>query len=74
MPKLPRISGKEAIKILEKLGFNIVRQKGSHIILRKQNRGCVVPLHNNLATGTLKNVLRQAGISIEEFYNIYINK
>jgi predicted RNA binding protein YcfA (HicA-like mRNA interferase family) len=67
MPKLPRISGAEAVRILEKLGFAVVRQKGSHVVLRKGDRGCVLPLHTELATGTLKSALRQAGVSEIEF-------
>jgi predicted RNA binding protein YcfA (HicA-like mRNA interferase family) len=54
MPKLPRVTATEAIKALEKLGFIKVRQKGSHVIMKKQlsdrdntQIGCVVPLHNN---------------------------
>lgn len=49
MPKLPRISGETAIKVFQKLGFSVVRQKGSHVVLRKNNVGCVVPLHKELA-------------------------
>jgi predicted RNA binding protein YcfA (HicA-like mRNA interferase family) len=67
MPKLPRLSGDEAIRALEKLGFEPVRQRGSHVVLRRADKGCVVPLHKELATGTLRGVLKQAGVSIEEF-------
>jgi predicted RNA binding protein YcfA (HicA-like mRNA interferase family) len=67
MPKLRRISGREAIRILQRLGFKQVRQRGSHVVLRKGNRGCVVPLHDELAPGTLRSVLRQAGVTVEEF-------
>jgi len=49
MPELPHISGKEAIKIFERLGFNIARQKGSHVVLRRNNKGCVIPVHKELA-------------------------
>ena len=67
MPKLPRISGKEAIRAFELLGFKQVRSKGSHIVLRRGDHGCVVPLHKELAVGTLRSALRQAGVEIEEF-------
>ncbi len=71
MPKLPRVSGREAIRALERLGFKHARQQGSHIVLRKDApegaTGCVVPLHRELATGTLRGILRQAGVSPEEF-------
>jgi predicted RNA binding protein YcfA (HicA-like mRNA interferase family) len=67
MPKVPRISGAEAIRVLRKLGFAQVRQRGSHVVLRKGSSGCVVPLHRELKVGTLLGALRQAGISVEEF-------
>jgi len=53
--------------VLERLGFTVVRQKGSHVILRRGAAGCVVPLHRELKTGTLSGVLKQAGVSAEEF-------
>ncbi len=74
MPELPHISGNEAIKIFVKLGFKIARQKGSHVVLRKENKGCVVPLHKELSTGTLRGALKQAGISVEKFIETYKNR
>jgi len=74
MPKLTILSGDETIRRLEKLGFYQVRQRGSHVILKRQVNdsiiGCVVPLHKNLATGTLRGILKQANVTIEEFINI----
>jgi predicted RNA binding protein YcfA (HicA-like mRNA interferase family) len=77
MPKLPRIKATEVIRVLEKLGFRKVRQKGSHVIMKKSmvisegetiEIGCVVPMHSkDIAIGTLANILRQANISVEEF-------
>lgn len=67
MPRLPRVSGERAIGVLERLGFRQVRQRGSHVLLRRDDAGCVVPLHKELAIGTLRSVLRQAGVSPEEF-------
>ena len=67
MPKLPHVSGKEAVKALERLGFAQVRQKGSHVILRRGTTGCVVPLHREIKVGTLSGVLKQAGVSTDEF-------
>ena len=67
MPKLPVISGAEAIKALERLGFSVIRQRGSHIVLRKGSSGCVVPNHPELKIGTLTGILKQAGISPDEF-------
>ena len=75
MPKLPRITATKTIKALETLGFTKVRHKGSHVIMKKylndkenMQIGCVVPLHKKtIAVGTLKNILNQADISVEEF-------
>lgn len=66
MPKLPIVSGSEAIKALQRLLFNVVRQKGSHVILRQDKNGCVVPNHREIKTGTLAGILKQAGVSVEE--------
>lgn len=67
MPKLPVISATEAIRAFERLGFSIVRQRGSHIVLRRDSSGCVVPNHRELKAGTLSGVLKQAGVSPDEF-------
>lgn len=71
MPKLRRVSGREAIRALERLGFVQVRQRGSHVVLKKQTPereiGCVVPLHRELAIGTLRSILRQARVTPDEF-------
>ena len=67
MPKLPDVSGKEARRALERLGFVFRRQSGSHVILRRGSRGCVVPMHREINRGTLKGILDQAGVSVEEF-------
>ena len=73
MPKLTRLSGEETINRLERLGFQWVRQRGSHVILKKKTSegdiGCVVPLHKELAIGTLLGILKQAKLSVEEFLN-----
>jgi predicted RNA binding protein YcfA (HicA-like mRNA interferase family) len=71
MPKLKRISGEETIRRLEKFGFQRIRQRGSHVVLKKHTPdgdiGCVVPLHKELAIGTLHGIIKQAKLSIEEF-------
>lgn len=67
MPKLPDVSGKEVRRTLERLGFVFKRQSGSHVIMRRANRGCVVPMHREISRGTLKGILEQAGVSAEEF-------
>ena len=48
MPNLPGVSGRKAVKALERLGIVFVRQKGSHVMLRRGNRGCVVPMHREI--------------------------
>ena len=67
MPKLPRTSGPETVRALQRLGFEVARQRGSHIVLRRGASGCVVPNHRELKVGTLAGLLRQAGVSAEEF-------
>ncbi len=71
MPELRKISGEEAIRILTELGFQRIRQRGDHVILKKRipegEVGCVVPLHRELKIGTLRGILRQARVSPEEF-------
>jgi len=67
MPRLPVASGEEAIRALERLGFRRVRQRGSHVVLRRGEIGCVVPLHSELSIGTLHGILKMAQVSLEEF-------
>lgn len=71
MPRLPRISSREAIRVLERLGFEQVRQTGSHVVMKKETPsgviGCVVPVHRELKVGTLSGIIRQAQITPEEF-------
>jgi len=67
MPKMPVVSGAEAVRVLERLGFTVVRQRGSHIVLRRGSSGCVVPNHRELKAGTLVGILKQAGVSPDEF-------
>jgi predicted RNA binding protein YcfA (HicA-like mRNA interferase family) len=74
MPELSHISGHKAIKIFESLGFEIVRQKGSHVILRKGSKGCVIPIHKELAVGTLRSAIKQSGIDINEFIDACKNR
>jgi len=69
--KLPRISGKELIKILSKIGFQPIRQRGSHVILVKETsegkKSTVVPLHKEIDKGTLLEIIRQVGLKRDEF-------
>jgi predicted RNA binding protein YcfA (HicA-like mRNA interferase family) len=71
MKKLPRISGRECVRALERLGFYFKRQEGSHVILRKDNpfAQVVVPDHKELDRGTLRAIIRQANVSVDEFIN-----
>ena len=71
MPEIPLISGDEAIKTFKKLGFYEARQKGSHVVLRRENKGCVIPQHKELALGTLRSAIKQAGITADEFIAAY---
>ena len=71
-PLLKKISGMDCIKILSKhFGYRVVRQSGSHIILKKETPlgecGTVVPNHSELKTSTLKKILKYAGIEEEDF-------
>ena len=72
--KLPILSGHDVIKILSKQGFNVARQKGSHIILVKESvagkKGVVVPNHKEIDRGTLLEIIRQSGLTKEEFMKL----
>jgi len=72
--KLPRLSGSEIIKLLSKKGFGIARQKGSHVILTKETdegkKAVVVPNHKEVDKGTLLEIIRQAGLTREEFMEL----
>lgn len=70
MPKLPVLSGDELIKALCKAGFHKVRQKGSHVSLQKGKFKTIVPLHDELARGTLLGILKQCGITREDLLDI----
>lgn len=67
MPKLPHVSGAELQRALERLGFEKVRQSGSHVVMKRDSKGCVVPMHDQVKIGTLAGVLRQAEVSPEQF-------
>jgi predicted RNA binding protein YcfA (HicA-like mRNA interferase family) len=72
MTKLPRISGRDCVSALLKAGFQIKRQHGSHVILRRDLpfAQVVVPDHRELDTGTLRAILRQVGVSVDEFLKL----
>ena len=73
MSKLPRgLSGKEVVKALQRAGFYVKRQKGSHIVLRKDNpfAQVVVPDHKTVDTGTLATILDGADLSVDDFVKL----
>ncbi len=72
MSGLPSISGRECLKALQKAGFYLKRQEGSHMILRRDApfAQVVVPDHKELDRGTLRAIVRQAGLSVDEFTNL----
>ena len=69
MSKLPRISGHQCIGALTRVGFVIVRQRGTHIVLRRGDpfAQVTVPDHKERNSGTLRAIIRQAGLGVEEF-------
>ena len=69
MPALPVLSGRKAVRVFEKLGWEAARQRGSHIILVKEGEIATlsVPDHKEIAKGTLRSLIRTAGITVEEF-------
>jgi len=73
MPKLPTLSGKDIIKALVKLGYELDHQTGSHLILRQKKkpyRRLTIPNHKEIAKGTLRAIIRQAGLTREEFLEL----
>lgn len=72
MSRLPRISGGDCVKALQKVGFYKKRQQSSYIILRRDEpfAQVVVPDYQELATGTLRAIIRDAGLSVEEFISL----
>ena len=74
MEKLPRLSGKELIKILSKNGFKPIRQRGSHVFLVKDTSEkrltTVVPMHKEIDKGTLLEIIRQYGMKREDFIKL----
>jgi predicted RNA binding protein YcfA (HicA-like mRNA interferase family) len=71
VPPLPVISGGVCIAALSKLGYRVLRQKGSHVRLECAGRPPVtVPMHSELDRGTLRSVIRTAEISVEDFIKL----
>ncbi|NUQ64682.1 MAG: type II toxin-antitoxin system HicA family toxin [Pirellulales bacterium] len=73
MSQLPRVSGREVVRALQKIGYAQDRQRGSHIVLRHvdpPHRRLTVPDHQEVAKGTLRAIIRQAGLTVEEFTDL----
>ncbi|MGD9635469.1 MAG: type II toxin-antitoxin system HicA family toxin [Pirellulales bacterium] len=73
MSKLPVVSGRDAIRALEKVGYVVDRQRGSHIVLRHAqppHRRITIPDHREVAKGTLRGVIRSAGLTVDEFVDL----
>mgnify|MGYP001239942246 CR=1 FL=1 len=73
MTRLPVVSGRGLVRALEKTGFEVDRQKGSHIVLRQTqppHRRVTVPDHKEIAKGTLRAILRQVGLTVEELVGL----
>ena len=73
MSKLPVVSGQETVRALKKIGYLVDHQTGSHLILRQSDpphRRLTVPHHAELAKGTLRSIIRQAGLTVEEFITL----
>jgi predicted RNA binding protein YcfA (HicA-like mRNA interferase family) len=69
MPALPVLSGRKAVRVFEKLGWEVARQRGSHIILVKEGEIATlsVPDQKEIAKGTLRSLTRSAGLTVEAF-------
>jgi predicted RNA binding protein YcfA (HicA-like mRNA interferase family) len=72
MSNLPQISGRDCIKALARVGYYVKRQQGSHVVLRRDNPfgQLVVPDHKLLDRGTLRAIIRQAGLGVDEFNDL----
>ena len=72
MSKLPVITARECIRALEKIGFYITRQKGSHIMMRRDvpPARTIIPNHKTLKKGTLKQIIDDAGLTVDEFLDL----
>lgn len=72
MPALPVLSGRKVVRAFKQLGWQVARQRGSHIILVKDGEIATlsVPDHKEIAKGTLRSLIRTAGITVEEFLSV----
>ncbi|MBI4283011.1 MAG: type II toxin-antitoxin system HicA family toxin [Chloroflexi bacterium] len=72
MPRLPAVSGREMVRVFERAGWQVARREGSHIILTKAEVPAIlsVPDHREVRRGTLRSLIRKAGLSVEEFITL----
>ena len=72
MSRLPQVSGSEVVRVLQKMGFAVRRQHGSHIIMRRDEpfAQTVVPNHHRIDRGTLRAILRQTDLSVDDFTSL----
>lgn len=73
MPKLPVVSGKDLVKAMSKIGYEFDHQTGSHMILRQTVspfRRLTIPNHKEISKGTLRAIIKQSGLTLEEFINL----
>ena len=73
-PRLPVVSGQELIRVLTRVGYEVVRQRGSHVRLRhptvRAQFPVTIPLHDEIAFGTLRRILRDAGLTVEQLLSL----
>ena len=65
--RLLPVSGKQMVKVFRKIGFQVDRQRGSHIVMSKENVILVIPNHETVAKGTERDLIKDAGLTVEEF-------
>ena len=73
MSKLPVLSGQDLVTMLAKIGYEFDHQRGSHIVLRQSTapyRRVTIPNHKEIARGTLRSIIREVGLSLEEFSSL----
>lgn len=73
MSALPQVSGRDVVRALRAIGYELDRQRGSHMVLRQSlspHRRLVVPDHRTVAKGTLRAIIRQAGLTVQQFNDL----
>ncbi|MCB0994095.1 MAG: type II toxin-antitoxin system HicA family toxin [Acidimicrobiales bacterium] len=70
-PPIPQVSGREVVRALGRVGFEQVGQRGSHVKLRNQaGRVVIVPMHREFKVGTLRSIIRQSGVIVDDFIGL----